>query len=200
MSIVTCRSHRSLKPSQTADEKIFHYVGGTSGPWRITKIDTQIGLPLRAASHVDINVGPLASQPFNASWILRGVASSTRFITRDDASEFTLTSSPSHQSQTPCAALILIRRCYEWWNLDKAERTEFQKDREDLLHTNVPFFSTIAKRFQFQRKRNESFDFMAWIEYEASDAALLDEIASTFRRSREWFFVDREIDIRMERV
>ena len=199
MSIVACRSHRGLLPSRTTTEKVFHYIGGTTGPWTITNVDTAIGSPLKPASKVTVSVGELKTQPIHSSWILRGFANSTRFITRDEVAARVPNSDSRDDSESLCAALILIRRSKEWWNLENDERAEIQNERENRIRPRMPFFTMVAKRLHLHRDKNEAFDFLAWIECYSDDVAVLDEIASTIRGSHEPNYVDRQIDIRLVR-
>jgi len=46
---------------------------------------------------------------------------------------------------------------------------------------------------------NEPFDFLTWFEYAPDHSAAFDELVLRLRETKEWEYVDREIDIRLVR-
>ena len=46
----------------------------------------------------------------------------------------------------------------------------------------------------------EPFDFLTWFDYAPEHEPAFDELLKTLRNSPEWAYVDREVDIRLERV
>ena len=49
------------------------------------------------------------------------------------------------------------------------------------------------------RDLGEPFDFVTWFEYSPADAELFEDLASQLRRTEEWQYVEREVDIRLQR-
>jgi len=45
----------------------------------------------------------------------------------------------------------------------------------------------------------EPFDFLTWFEYAKDDAKRFEELVAELRRSPEWEFVEREVDVRLAR-
>ncbi len=64
------------------------------------------------------------------------------------------------------------------------------------------FLPAVARRLHHCRDLStaEPFDFLTWFEYEPADAAAFDDLAARLRASPEWAFVEREVDLRLERV
>ena len=57
----------------------------------------------------------------------------------------------------------------------------------------------MARRLYHSRDLGEPFDFLTWFEFAPADQAGFDELVGMLRATDEWSFVDREIDIRLER-
>jgi hypothetical protein len=64
----------------------------------------------------------------------------------------------------------------------------------------MPFLPAIARKLHHGRDIGEAFDFYTWFEYAPEDAAAFEILVSKLRNSLEWTYVDREVDIRLERV
>lgn len=203
MSIVTCRSHLSQGVPQLLKQRpaetLFHYVGGTTGGWRVTRAVTHSGLPLKAVNCVEITNGRLDRPPGGSSWVLRGLVSNTRYITREDRGEPEPRDSGHPVAEVTCAALIPIRKSAAWWNLALKERREIQEARWRHLANGLQFVPAVVRRLQTSRNSGEPFDFVTWFEYAPQDSSIFDDLAATLRASEEWRFVEREIDIRLVR-
>lgn len=203
MSIITCRSHRSRERppvfSSSCSENLFSYIGGSSGSWRITQMQTLSGPALRLASHVEIAHGPVVRPPGGASWILSGIARNTRFVTREERSPEQCWSTSSQTREATCAALIPIQQSAAWWDLAHDEREEIIETQSRCLSDRLRFLTTFARRFLFGRDLGEPFDIVTWLEYSPCDEALVNDLAAALRQTQEWKYVEREIDIRMVR-
>jgi hypothetical protein len=57
----------------------------------------------------------------------------------------------------------------------------------------------VARRLHHSRDLGEPFDFLTWFEFAPSDEAQFDELIAMLRATEEWAYIDREIDIRLER-
>src|SRR2546428_8891206 len=61
------------------------------------------------------------------------------------------------------------------------------------------YLPAIARRLYHCRGLDEPFDFLTWFEYAPADAAPLEQLVTRLRNTREWDYVEREIDIRLAR-
>lgn len=203
MSIVTCRSHLSRGVPQLLKrrpaETLFHYVGGVRGQWQVTRAVTYSGLPLKTVSHVEITNGPLDRVPGGSSWVLRGIVSNTRYVTREDRGNADSPHSRFGPPDATCAALIPIRKSAEWWNLAPDERREIQEARSLQVAKGFRLLPAIVRRLQYSRDQGAPFDFVTWFEYAPQDASIFDDLAAALRASEEWRFVEREVDVRLVR-
>lgn len=203
MSIVTCRSHTSRGVSKRVPDKdaeiLFHYIGGATGSWRITKAVTHAGLALKPATHVQVSTGSSPPIPAKTSWMLRGYISNTRYVTREETIPIDANPWMLPRAEATCAALIPIRKSPAWWDLAVNQRRDLLEIRSQQVESRLGFLPAILNRLHFSRGRGEPFDFVTWFEYAPQDAAIFDELSSILRSSEEWEYVEREIDIRLVR-
>jgi hypothetical protein len=60
------------------------FAEGGSGPWRIECIEEVCGEPLPAAARLSVLEGAAARAGDGATWVLRGVTSNERYVTRHE--------------------------------------------------------------------------------------------------------------------
>ncbi len=203
MSIVICRSH--LSPGipkfweMRSEEALFSYMGGTTGPWRITKAVTHCGLPLKNATHVEITSGQNHRVPAGTAWVLSGVVRNSRYVTREERIPLESNQPSFSNEDATCAALIPIRKSMTWWNLGRNERREIREAGSESLTTVMKFLPAIARKLRPGRAWGEKFDSVTWFEYAPQDASIFDAMVDVLRSSEEWRYVEREIDIRLVR-
>ena len=61
----------------------------------------------------------------------------------------------------------------------------------------MKYLPTIARKLFHSRDIGEPFDFLILFEYAPADADAFEELLIALRKTEEWKYVDREIDIRM---
>lgn len=100
------------------------------------------------------------------------------------------------------AALILIQKSDAWWRLPQDERRAIFEEQSEHVRTGMMFLPAIARRLHHCRDLgpSEPFDFLTWFEYAAADANAFDDLLFRLRKTVEWSYVTREIDIRLERA
>ena len=77
-----------LNPKEAKmNSRLYTFVGGDGGPWKITQSKTIIGEELPLARKLDIVNGPVRPTPQDARWLLRGVTSNDRYLTRSEKDE-----------------------------------------------------------------------------------------------------------------
>jgi hypothetical protein len=54
-------------------------------------------------------------------------------------------------------------------------------------------------RLHHSRELGEPFDFLTWFEYAPERSQTFEELVLRLRETKEWQYVDREIDIRLSR-
>ena len=65
--------------------------------------------------------------------------------------------------------------------------------------SSLKYLPAIARQLYHCRDLGEPFDFLTWFEYEPADAEMFEELVATLRATEEWRYVEREVDIRVER-
>jgi hypothetical protein len=61
----------------------------------------------------------------------------------------------------------------------------------------MKYLPAIARKLFHSRDIGEPFDFLTWFEYAPTDVDAFEELLYTLRKTEEWTYVDREIDIRL---
>ena len=180
-------------------EALYNYLGGATGSWRVTSTTTRSGAPLKEVTHIEIVNGPLERLPARTAWVLRGVVSNTRYVTREERGQLDARQPTLNRTEATCAALIPIRKSAQWWSLAQDERRDILEARSRHIETGLRFLPAIARRLQHGRDLGEQFDFVTWFEYAPCDSSAFDDLVEMLRFTDEWRYVEREIDIRLVR-
>ena len=180
--------------------RLFSFIGGSTGNWRVTRMTTICGEPLPVARF--LNIAPAAVSGVGAAWVLRGITSNERYVTQEEKSELLAKQEGLGRPASRCAALIPIRKSATWWTLTQDERRDIFEEQSAHIKTGLGFLPAIARRLHHCRDLgpDEPYDFLTWFEYAPEDAAAFDDLAAQLRVSPEWKFVTGEVDIRLERI
>jgi len=174
------------------------FAGGDGGSWRIRSMSAVAGSPLPAVQRLAVVEG--ASDPLpGATWTLLGVVSHERYVERREHEELAARSPSLGRPEATNAALIPIRKSAAWWALPQNERRTLFEERSRHIATGLKYLPAVARRLHHSRDLGEPFDFLTWFEFAPANEAGFDELVDMLRATEEWSFVDREIDIRLER-
>ena len=74
--------------------------------------------------------------------------------------------------------------------------------RGSLCYTalGLQYLPAVARQLYHCRDLGEPFDFLTWFEYAPEHAAAFEELVAALRATAEWTYVEREVDIRLERA
>lgn len=176
------------------------FVGGPSGAWAVEGMDVVTGAPLPSASRVEVLEGPPASHVGgHAVWVLRGVTSSERYVTRTEHAGLASRQEPLGRPAATRAALIPITKSDAWWELPQDERRHIFEETSHHVAIGLDYLPMIARRLHHGRDLGEAFDFLTWFEFAPADAGRFEELVVRLRATKEWTYVEREIDIRLAR-
>lgn len=189
----------SLRPDPVGS-RFFTFIGGATGPWQVTRIDTVAGPGVAAVERIDISNRYLSSFPQNAEWLMRGATSNERYVTRAERALLGVVQPPLGRAEASCAALIPLTKSAQWWQLAQDERRDILATRSAHISEGLKHLPAVARRLHHSRDLGEAFDFLTWFEFAPSYAAQFDEFVAALRRSEEWRYVEREIDIRLTRI
>ena len=183
------------------NDRLFSFVGGNIGPWRVVDINTVAGEALAEVERLEILSGAVPEAPDGAKWVLRGLRSNERYVVREEKNQLVARQPNLGRREASCAALIPIRKTASWWSLAQDERRRIFEESSHHVKTGLKYLPAIARRLHHCRDlgENEPFDFLTWFEYAPSDSAAFDGLVAELRITEEWAYVDREIDIRVVR-
>jgi hypothetical protein len=83
--------------------------------------------------------------------------------------------------------------------LPQDERRAIFEEKSHHIADALAYLPRIARRLYHARDLGEPFDFLTWFEFAPEHERAFDELAALLRSREEWKFVDREVDIRLER-
>ena len=179
-------------------DRLVRFVGGKGGMWRVLSIRPVQGDVLPKAERIAVYRGDEPS-PLESRWTLSGVISNTRYVERPEQHELSLKQAPLGRSEATMAALIPIRKTAAWWNLTQEERRNIFEKKSHHIAEGIRYLPSVARQLYHSRDIGEPFDFLTWFEYAPEYSEAFEELVQTLRKTEEWQFVDREIDIRLLR-
>ncbi|BCU77319.1 chlorite dismutase family protein [Luteolibacter sp. LG18] len=182
------------------ESRFYSFSGGPAGPWRVTRVSPYLGDTLETPTHLDIRNANLLSPPADSTWVLRGVTSHQRYVTRSEQASLAAIQPTLGRPEATLAALIPIRKNAAWWALTQEERREIFEDRSAHTATGLRYLPAIARRLHHSRDLGEPFDFLTWFEYAPENASAFEDLVATLRTTAEWQYVEREVDIRLVRA
>ena len=176
------------------------FAAGGSGPWRIESIRTVSGESLPAAARLSVLEGAAAASSVGgATWVLRGVTSNKRYVTRPEHDELAARQEPIGRAESTSAALIPIKKSGAWWELAQDERRRIFEESSRHVAKGLEYLPAIARRLHHGRDLGEPFDFLTWFDYAPDAAAHFEELVQRLRSTEEWNYVEREVDVRLAR-
>lgn len=175
---------------------IFDFIGNTTGEWKVNCMKTLKGDSLTAVSHLT-KVSSNLVQSEEGIWTLKGIVSNLRYTEKEEKDKLVAVQEDLGRPNATLAAFIPIRKSEAWWNLAQDERRKIMEDKSQHTHTGMKYLPAIARKLFHSRDIGEPFDFLTWFEYAPNDADAFEELLHTLRKTEEWTYVDREIDIRL---
>ena len=169
--------------------------------WKVTETRTIIGDPLPSVESLNIVAGNIPSPPSGTAWVLHGVSSNERYVTRPEKVQLVAKSPPLGRPESDCAVLIPIRKNATWWALTQDERRAVFEERSHHTAVGLEYLPAIARKLHHCRDLGETepFDFLTWFEFAKADAAAFDTLLERLRASEEWRYVEREVEVRLVR-
>ncbi len=181
--------------------RLFSFMGGDTGLWRVAKMEAVVGEPLPAARRLEIASGSEIPPDPQAAWALRGITSNERYVVREERNQIVAKLLGLGRPEATRGALIAIRKNEAWWALTQDERLSIFKEQSHHTKIGLQYFPELARRLHHCRdlSENEPFDFLTWFEYEPAQEAAFNLLVAKLRAIAEWKYVEREVDIRLVR-
>jgi hypothetical protein len=174
------------------------FVGGRGGQWHVERLVPVKGESLPGVARLLVVDGEWPS-PGRAPWILRGVTSNERYVTRGERDLLHARQEPLGRPEAKRAALIPVRKSDSWWELPQDERRAIFEERSRHVTIGLEYLPAVARRLYHCRDLGEPFDFLTWFEYPPEAATRFEELVRRLRETDEWRYVEREVDIRLAR-
>jgi len=174
------------------------FAGGDEGDWRVRSVLAVVGAPLPSVERLAVLEGARAAAP-GATWALLGVVGHERYVEGREHDELAARSPSLGRAEATRAALIPIRKSEAWWALPQDERRAIFEERSRHIATGLKYLPAVARRLHHSRDLGEPFDFLTWFEFAPADQAGFEELVAMLRTTEEWAFVEREVDIRLQR-
>ena len=177
----------------------FEFIGSDVGPWRVTAMTTVCGAGLARVGYLSVAASAITREPPKAGWVLSGLKSNVRYATRGELGQLQSRQEPLDRPTASRAALIPIRKAAAWWDLAQDERRAIFEELSHHTAIGLEYLPAIARQLYHCRDLAEPFDFLTWFEYAPENESAFNHLLDRLRKSREWTYIEREIDIRLER-
>ncbi len=174
------------------------FAGGEVGQWRVEGVEAVTGPPLPNVLRLAIFDGTHPDDA-GATWAMRGLASNARYTRRDEQQTLAARQAGLGRPEATRAALIPISKSEAWWALAQDERREVFEETSHHIAIGLEYLPAIARRLYHGHDLDEPFDFLTWFEYAPEDAPAFENLVARLRATREWEYVQREVDIRLAR-
>jgi hypothetical protein len=174
------------------------FIGGTAGPWKVTDLRNVTGASLAPVERLAV-VQTEKLPTDQAAWCLTGVPSYVRYVLRPERSALLARQEGLGRPGATCAALIPIAKSAAWWEMTQEERREVFEARSRHISESLNYMPAVQRQLYHCRDLGGPFDFLTWFEFAPADATRFEELVNYLRRSDEWRYVEREVDLRLSR-
>lgn len=177
----------------------YAFSAGRHGEWSIRSIAAPIGAGLAPADA--LTVKPLAATQIEPamSWRLLGAVSNVRYATRNEVTALREVQPALTRPQATRAALIPIKKSAAWWDLAQDERRSIFEETSHHTRIGLDYLPAVARRLHHSRDLGEPFDFLTWFEFAPEHEDAFDILLARLRATREWDYVEREVEVRLVR-
>jgi hypothetical protein len=168
---------------------------GAQGPWRVTGIRACLGATLPQAARLRVEDGE--ATPDDGAWRLHGVTSNLRYTAEAERTTLASVQQGLGRPAATRAALIPIRKSAAWWDMAQDARRAVLEEESRHIAIGLEYLPGVARRLIHSRDLGEPFDFLTWFEFAPQHEADFDALLVRLRATKEWSFVEREVEIRL---
>lgn len=177
----------------------YSFVGSDVGQWSVTDQNAIVGSPLELVQRIKVINSPLNNLTDRGTWALQGFTSNVRYANRNEIVKLQSVQEGLNRKESLCAALIPIKKNAEWWFMSQDERRSIFEEQSHHTEIGLGYLPEIARQLHHSRDLGEQFDFITWFEFAPEYTELFNKLLRQLRATKEWQFVEREIDIRLAR-
>jgi chlorite dismutase len=182
-----------------AMKNYYSFIGSDVGQWRVTDQHTIVGSPLESVQRIEVVNSPANNLTKQGAWVLQGFTSNVRYANRNEIVKLQSVQEGLNREKSLCAALIPIKKNAEWWAMSQDERRSIFEEQSHHTEIGLGYLPEIARQLHHSRDLGEQFDFITWFEFSPEHKELFNELLKKLRATKEWQFIEREIDIRLEK-
>jgi Chlorite dismutase len=181
--------------------RLFRFSGGSEGGYRVLAVETVRGPGLESVPRLDVAEGSAPPARADCRWSLLGIVSNERYVTRPERESLVSRQVGLGRPEARHGALIPIKKSAAWWALTQDERRAIFEDRSQHIALGLRALPQVARRLHHCRDlpTAQGFDFLTWFDFHPEDTPRFDDLLGALRGSEEWSYVEREVDIRVER-
>ena len=181
--------------------RLFSFVGGDTGPWRVTSVRAVAGDPIAQPARLAVLPDLAAASAAPSGWVLRGMTSNERYVIRSEKEQLLAKQQGLGRPEATCAALIPIRKGPAWWALTQDERRAIFEEQSHHTRIGLNYLPAVARQLHHCRdlSGSEPFDFLTWFEFAPEHEESFNQMLVELRDTPEWTYVEREVDIRLVR-
>lgn len=180
--------------------RLWSFVGGDVGGFTVHRVSPITGETLPVTPRLAVTNGNSSAPP--GGFVLHGVTSNERYVTHPERRALVARQEPLGREHARLGALIPIKKSEAWWALPQDERRAIFEDRSRHIALGLEALPAVARRLHHCRDLGtaEPFDFLTWFDYHPDDERRFDDLLGALRATPEWEFVEREVEIRVERA
>jgi len=178
-----------------ADPIVFN--GGARGNWKVLRQGPVKGTGLPSVAFVERGTKAGAG----AAWTLSGVTSNLRYTNAAEKKVLDATPSVLAKPGATRAALIPITKSVAWWGMAQDERRAVLEQKSRHIAIGSDYLSVVSRQLVHCRDQAAAqFDFLTWFEFKPEDESRFDELLMKLRATPEWDFIEREVELRLEKA
>lgn len=175
-----------------------NFIGTAFGQWCVESMCAIAGHGLPNTSHVRIASNE-HQEPSDSAWRLTGFTSNVRYTEKAERERLSAVQADLGRLNATCAALIPIRKNAAWWTLAQDERRNIFEAQSHHIEIGLRYLPPIARKLYHCRDIGQEFDFLTWFEFAPEHSNDFDHLLDSLRRTEEWKYVEREVEIRLTR-
>lgn len=185
-----------------ANPRATSFIGGQTGTMKVVSHTTISGQPVARADRMDMVPGVVRALLPDAVWSFHGVATNDRYTTRAEKAELISRQATIGRPEATSAALILLRKRADWWTLPQDERRAILETDSHHIAIGLRYLPAVARRLLHCRDLDAEapFDFIGFLDFAPQDGPAFEDMLGQLRATSEWSFMDREIDIRLDKA
>jgi chlorite dismutase len=157
------------------------------------------GSTLELVERVNVKNDAVAELPLDSSWVLQSFTSNIRYAMRDEVTALRAAQPILNRSEAISAVLIPIKKNASWWEMAQDERRAIFEEQSHHTAVGLDYLPEVARRLMHCRDLGEPFDFLTWFEFAPEHTKAFDELLLRMRASKEWEYVEREVEVRLIR-